>query len=965
MDADRIEVLDRADDDAVSGGVDDDLELELLPAFERALDQDLADWARGDPPRNGSPQFVTSPCQSAAAAAEREGRPHDRRHGAVVELLERGDDDALRHRQPGGLHRGPEERAVLGRADRGEVGADQLDAVLGEDAVLGQLDREVQRRLAAERGEERVGTLAADDLRERGRVERLEVGRVGPLGVGHDRGRVRVREHDAVALGAQRAARLDAGVVELAALADPDRPGADDQDAAKIRGASARVGDPVEEGNGVVRPGRGLGVELERLEAVAAQALDGAVVERDVADLGRVARRDREAVVLGGDEDPLRAGDADGVVGAAVAERELERLQAEREPDELVAEADPEERHAPEQLAHGLDRPVELGGVAGAVADQDRGGLELEHRVRVPAAGHDDRLDPRLDEAADDRALAAEVEHDDPRAGADAERLRHTGVERGRGRGEAGLLQHPWPVEVRLGQRAGVQLLDRRSAERAAHRTVLAQAADERARVDLLERDDTAAGKPAGPGRPGTSHHDALRPDPARLEQRLVDAVVADERRGEGQHLPGVARVGDGLLVAGRGGREAGLAGRDPGRPDGAPREEGAVLEYECRVHLMHSNHSLCIIRSMAVATAILGGSGYSGQETLDRVLAHPELELLALGSDSLAGSPASVLDPRLNGSLPAFVTNDDALGAGAELVFCCLEHERAAALEPPAGAVVVDLSGAHRLADAALYPDWYGFEHPAPAALAGWSYAIPELFPPEGSLIANPGCYATAVLLALWPLVGAIEPTGVVVDAKSGVSGAGRTLKPSSHAASVLENVSPYKIGSHQHAPELEQALRLSRLLRPAPAAGEARAARDLLRDRDGRSARRARGGLRGVAGRDGAAGGDRARARARPGHGRRRDRGLQRPCHRDGDRGLRAGQPRQGRRRPGGAEREPRARPPRDRRAQALRGARMSVTARRASPPPACTPGSGARGSTSPSSARPSPRSARRCSP
>ena len=103
----------------------------------------------------------------------------------------------------------------------------------------------------------------------------------------------------------------------------------------------------------------------------------------------------------------------------------------------------------------------------------------------------------------------------------------------------------------------------------------------------------------------------------------------------------------------------------------------------------------------MSVATTILGASGYSGQETLDRVLAHPELELVALGSDSLAGSPASVLDPRLNGSLPAFVTNEEALAAGAELVFCCLEHERAAALEPPADAVVVDLSGAHRLDDA------------------------------------------------------------------------------------------------------------------------------------------------------------------------------------------------------------------------------------------------------------------------
>ena len=210
----------------------------------------------------------------------------------------------------------------------------------------------------------------------------------------------------------------------------------------------------------------------------------------------------------------------------------------------------------------------------------------------------------------------------------------------------------------------------------------------------------------------------------------------------------------------------------------------------------------------MAVTTTILGASGYSGQETLDRVLAHPELELRVLGSDSLAGSPASVLDPRLNGSLPAFVTNEDALAVGAELVFCCLEHGRAAALEPPADTVVVDLSGAHRLTDASLYPAWYGFEHPSAGSLGDWSYAIPELFPPEGSLIANPGCYATAVLLALAPLADAIEPTGVVVDAKSGVSGAGRTLRASSHATSVLENVSPYKVGSHQHAPEIAQAL-------------------------------------------------------------------------------------------------------------------------------------------------------------
>ena len=205
---------------------------------------------------------------------------------------------------------------------------------------------------------------------------------------------------------------------------------------------------------------------------------------------------------------------------------------------------------------------------------------------------------------------------------------------------------------------------------------------------------------------------------------------------------------------------------------------------------------------------AILGASGYAGQETLDRVLAHPDLELLSLGSDSLAGQAASALDVRLNGHLPAFVRNDEALQAGADVVFACLGNEEGAAFDPPGDAVVVDLSGAHRLADAGLYAQWYGFAHPRLESLAEWSYAVPELSPPSGRLIANPGCYATAIVLALGPVADLVAPASVVVDAKSGVSGAGRALKESSHAGFVLENVSPYRVGTHQHAPEIEQAL-------------------------------------------------------------------------------------------------------------------------------------------------------------
>ena len=187
-------------------------------------------------------------------------------------------------------------------------------------------------------------------------------------------------------------------------------------------------------------------------------------------------------------------------------------------------------------------------------------------------------------------------------------------------------------------------------------------------------------------------------------------------------------------------------------------------------------------------SVAILGASGFAGQETLDRVLSHPEFELRALGSDSHAGQAAAALDPRLarngHGGLPGFVTNAEALVAGAELVFVCGELD----VEPPADALVIDLSG-HR------------FD-------ADWSYALPELSPPTGRLIANPGCYATAALLSLAPLKEIVDPASVVVDGKSGISGAGRTLSERSHAATVLDNITPYAVGSHKHAPEIAQQL-------------------------------------------------------------------------------------------------------------------------------------------------------------
>ena len=202
----------------------------------------------------------------------------------------------------------------------------------------------------------------------------------------------------------------------------------------------------------------------------------------------------------------------------------------------------------------------------------------------------------------------------------------------------------------------------------------------------------------------------------------------------------------------------------------------------------------------MATA-AILGTAGYTGQETLDRLLGHPSFEVLALGSDSHAGSAAQSLDPRLNGGLPAFVANAEAAVSGADVLFLCLSNEDAAVFVPAADGVVIDLSGAHRLREKAVAKEWYGI---APGA---WSYGLPEIASPEGRLIANPGCHATAALLALWPLRDAIDGP-VVVDSKTGMTGAGRGLREFTHAGFVLENFSPYAVEGHRHAPEIEQAL-------------------------------------------------------------------------------------------------------------------------------------------------------------
>ena len=182
--------------------------------------------------REALPELLLGSGKPSALAPEGERRADDRRREPWHELVERADDDALGHGQSGRAHGVAKGEPVLGPSDRVEVRADQLDPERVEDALLAELDRQVERGLPPERRQERVGALLLDDRGERVGVEGLDVGRVGPGGVGHDRRRVRVHEHDPVALRAKHAAGLRAGVVELAPLPDADRAGADDQDAA-------------------------------------------------------------------------------------------------------------------------------------------------------------------------------------------------------------------------------------------------------------------------------------------------------------------------------------------------------------------------------------------------------------------------------------------------------------------------------------------------------------------------------------------------------------------------------------------------------------------------------------------------------------------------------------------------------------------------------------------------------------
>jgi N-acetyl-gamma-glutamyl-phosphate reductase len=215
------------------------------------------------------------------------------------------------------------------------------------------------------------------------------------------------------------------------------------------------------------------------------------------------------------------------------------------------------------------------------------------------------------------------------------------------------------------------------------------------------------------------------------------------------------------------------------------------------------------------VRAAILGSTGYTALELIKILLGHPQVEITALTTRQDGAPHVSGVHPHLAGQLDLACERLDVaeIAERADVVFGCLPHGASMATIPElldAGLRVIDLSADYRLDDAGTYQQWYGQEHTDPQRLAGTPYGLPEL-PGHGvdetvDLVANPGCYTSTSILALAPLLstGVIEPTGIIIDAKSGVSGAGRSPKLSTLYAECNESISAYGVGDHRHTPEI-----------------------------------------------------------------------------------------------------------------------------------------------------------------
>jgi N-acetyl-gamma-glutamyl-phosphate reductase len=219
---------------------------------------------------------------------------------------------------------------------------------------------------------------------------------------------------------------------------------------------------------------------------------------------------------------------------------------------------------------------------------------------------------------------------------------------------------------------------------------------------------------------------------------------------------------------------------------------------------------------SNKLRVAILGASGYTGAELVRLLARHPHVAIVALTADRQAGKPAAEVFPQLQLlDLPILSKIDDVDWSGVDFAFCALPHglTQEVIAKLPRHLKIVDLSADFRLSDIAAYATWYGHEHHAPDLQKEAVYGLTEIKRDavrKARLVANPGCYPTAAQLPLIPLLEKklIDPADIIIDAKSGVTGAGRDAKLGSLYSEVTEGTHAYGVASHRHAPEIEQGL-------------------------------------------------------------------------------------------------------------------------------------------------------------
>ena len=229
----------------------------------------------------------------------------------------------------------------------------------------------------------------------------------------------------------------------------------------------------------------------------------------------------------------------------------------------------------------------------------------------------------------------------------------------------------------------------------------------------------------------------------------------------------------------------------------------------------MH-NRGLLEIETTMIKVAVLGATGYTALEAIKLLLRHPEVTLVAATSRQKENTPLSSVHPSLVGRTDLLLENvaAESLGERADCIFGCLPHCASAEILPRLLATdtkVIDFSADYRLDDAETYQEWYDHDHPDKERLGSTAYGIPELFRDEiakAQLVANPGCYARSAILPIAPLIKAncVELDDIIVDSKSGVSGAGRNPKLMTHFPECNESIVPYNVGRHRHTPEIEQ---------------------------------------------------------------------------------------------------------------------------------------------------------------